>query len=74
LQPNREPGNGFPYDPRRDVAFAAPKAIVRDVYERRLPSLRRARNDIHTAYFEIQYSLLSVVAVEDNVQNLHAHG
>jgi hypothetical protein len=74
LQPNREPSNGFPYDTRWDLAFAAPKAIVNDVYERRFPGLGRACDDIHTPWFEIQRSLVSVVAVKDNVQNLHTHG
>ncbi len=74
LKPQPEPRYGPANRPLGDSAFARTKAVINNVDEGRLTSLRCTRDDVDGASLQRKNTPLSVVAEDNDVQNLHRHG
>src|SRR4029077_16087143 len=74
LEANSEPRNGSPNDPFWHSTLAAPEAIVDDVDQRGLPSLRCSGDYVNGARLETQDATSTIVAKKNDVQQLQAHG
>lgn len=73
-QPKAKPRHRAANRSLGNAAVGSGKTVVHYVHECRLACLGRTSNDVDVARPEGQYTLSAVMAVHDDVKNLHSHG